>query len=507
MKLITRSRIEGIVNTEGAKNFGLRLCLLVPVAVAACGEVPNAPTDGPTTYTVSVQRSHGGGGMVTSATGGISCGATCTATVPRGTVMTLTAAADVGAVFAGWSGPCADTSPTCVFTVTSDINAGAAFDAKRHTLTVTPAGTGKGAVTATPGALNCPTTCSVTVDDGAQLTLAAAADAGSMFVGWSGSGCTGAGACVVTVSSDQAVTATFKLTGVVCGNGVRETGEECDDGNTSNNDDCTNTCHVAKCGDGFTHAGVEQCDDGNTSNNDACLNTCLPNECGDGFVFAGFEQCDDGNTSNNDACTNACRVARCGDGIVQAGVDECDDANTNTNDACTNACRVARCGDGIVHTGVEVCDDGNTNNNDSCDNNCQCGGVGQPCCAAGPACGAGSGCLANTCTTCPAPPHTTVALFQTDSDGSSCVDINNVHSYPVRCASGTHREQCQTAVLAPSPPAGSSCAFDSWSNPNDPSDCSCNVRFIVPHTLFDCGRRINCSVTITQTQPVPVGCP
>lgn len=41
------------------------------------------------------------------------------------------------------------------------------------------------------------------------VTLTAAADAGSIFAGWSGGGCSGTGNCVVTVNTDTAVTATF----------------------------------------------------------------------------------------------------------------------------------------------------------------------------------------------------------------------------------------------------------------------------------------------------------
>jgi cysteine-rich repeat protein len=37
----------------------------------------------------------------------------------------------------------------------------------------------------------------------------------------------------------------------VCGNGVVETGEQCDDGNTVSNDSCSNTCVTATCSDGL----------------------------------------------------------------------------------------------------------------------------------------------------------------------------------------------------------------------------------------------------------------
>jgi cysteine-rich repeat protein len=45
-----------------------------------------------------------------------------------------------------------------------------------------------------------------------------------------------------------------------CGNGRLDSGELCDDGNTSDTDDCISTCVPASCGDGVVEAGVEDCD-------------------------------------------------------------------------------------------------------------------------------------------------------------------------------------------------------------------------------------------------------
>jgi cysteine-rich repeat protein len=117
---------------------------------------------------------------------------------------------------------------------------------------------------------------------------------------------------------------------------IRQAGvEDCDDGNTSNTDSCTNACENAACGDGFLQAG-EQCDDGNGVNTDACTNGCLNARCGDGIVRGGFEQCDDGNLVNDDGCTNSCTSPICGDGIVQAGNnEECDGASA---EACDGIC-------------------------------------------------------------------------------------------------------------------------------------------------------------------------
>ena len=170
----------------------------------------------------------------------------------------------------------------------------------------------------------------------------------------------------------------------VCGNGVVEAGEECDDANTDETDACTNACVAATCGDGLLQEGVEVCDDGNTDKTDACVD-CAEAVCGDGSVQQGVEECDDGNADDTDMCTSACVLALCGDGIVQAGVEDCDDANMDTTDDCID-CVAATCGDGFVHIGVEECDDFNMVDDDGCDNNCigaVCGdglvGVGEEC--------------------------------------------------------------------------------------------------------------------------------
>lgn len=153
-----------------------------------------------------------------------------------------------------------------------------------------------------------------------------------------------------------------------CGNGIVDTGEQCDDANTVNGDACTNSCRIATCGDGVM-AVWEQCDDGNSIDSDACSNTCRSPACGDGAVQNG-EECDDGNPIGNDSCTNACKIPRCGDQIVQLLLGEqCDDGNLLSTDSCTNDCKMPTCGDGAIQVG-EQCDDGNRLENDSCNNQC-----------------------------------------------------------------------------------------------------------------------------------------
>jgi Divergent InlB B-repeat domain len=76
---------------------------------------------------------------------------------------------------------------------------------------VSKAGTGSGSVTSSPSGINCGATCSASFAAGTMVTLTATAAAGSTFTGWSGA-CTGT--CTVTMSADQAVTATFTVIAV-----------------------------------------------------------------------------------------------------------------------------------------------------------------------------------------------------------------------------------------------------------------------------------------------------
>ena len=160
---------------------------------------------------------------------------------------------------------------------------------------------------------------------------------------------------------------------VVCGDGLVEGAEACDDGNTQSGDGCSATCEretAPECGNG-TVEGAEACDDGNTADGDGCSATCTDEPaCGDGTVDAG-EQCDDGNTDAGDGCDATCQTEvgpACGDGTVDAG-EQCDDGNTDAGDGCDATCQnevPAVCGNGAVEAG-EACDDGNAVAGDGCD--------------------------------------------------------------------------------------------------------------------------------------------
>jgi hypothetical protein len=166
------------------------------------------------TRTLDVGKSATGGGTVTSSPPGIDCGPDCSEAYAAGTVVTLSAAAEAGSTFAGWSGACSGTG-ACVVTMSAARSVTAAFDLVTHALAVTKAGAGSGTVTSSPPGIHCGGDCGETYVLGTSVTnvrLAATAEAGSTFAGWSGA-CSGTGACSVTMSAARSVTATFSPSG------------------------------------------------------------------------------------------------------------------------------------------------------------------------------------------------------------------------------------------------------------------------------------------------------
>jgi FtsP/CotA-like multicopper oxidase with cupredoxin domain len=86
-----------------------------------------APATPGVTYTLNVTTSGNGTGVVTvGAPGGINCGTDCSEIYDENTVVTLTATALPGSLFAGWSGGCTG-SATCDVTMTVDTIVNANF--------------------------------------------------------------------------------------------------------------------------------------------------------------------------------------------------------------------------------------------------------------------------------------------------------------------------------------------------------------------------------------------
>lgn len=161
----------------------------------------------PIMYALTVTKAGTGQGTVTSSPAGISCGSTCSAEFEEGKEVELKQEASAGSEFKEWTGACSG-SGTCKVTMSAAKAVDAEFNltAKpKFTLTVTKSGTGTGTVTCNG------TTCASSYADGAEVTLKATPASGSTFAGWSGGGCSGTGACLVTIeAAPAAVTATFQ---------------------------------------------------------------------------------------------------------------------------------------------------------------------------------------------------------------------------------------------------------------------------------------------------------
>jgi cysteine-rich repeat protein len=235
--------------------------------------------------------------------------------------------------------------------------------------------------------------------------------------------CTIDGECVSTVPPDEGTECRTPLDlpgrcfleccrAETCGNGVVDSGEDCDDGNFIDGDGCEACCSFtcvvsADCPDTNPCAGDEVCTGHRCVPNDPqpdgttcaagriCVaGACTPSHCGDGIVDLGAgEKCDDGNDVDGDGCDNDCTVScgadvdctdsqlcngletchptahTCLEGIPAADGTPCTDASGAAGLCRSGTCAGLFCGNGTVETGEE-CDDGNTVSGDGCDNDC-----------------------------------------------------------------------------------------------------------------------------------------
>lgn len=166
----------------------------------------------------------------------------------------------------------------------------------------------------------------------------------------------------------------------VCGNGVVEGGETCDDGGESAV--CDSDCTAVACGDQQVNITAgEACDDGNAITTDACI-ACTVAVCGDGYIYEGVEECDPPGTGTcNAQCkesrgvggggtttqvTNITKVieerlqppAHCGNGILEEDKGEACDLGIQNgfSPVCDAWCGILFCGDGKVHPEHEECE-------------------------------------------------------------------------------------------------------------------------------------------------------
>ena len=176
---------------------------------SSTGGQQQGATGGPPQQTYTLTFTSSGDGSLNAA--GTPCRAgRCTATIAAGTVVTVDAAPDAGASFAGFSGDC--TGATCSLTMSADHSVTGAF-----TRPPPPAGQarlsvhldGSGSVKSAPAGIDCGATCAALFDSRASVTLTQAPAAGWHFVGW-GMGCSGNGGCALVLASDTDVWAKFE---------------------------------------------------------------------------------------------------------------------------------------------------------------------------------------------------------------------------------------------------------------------------------------------------------
>jgi subtilisin family serine protease len=163
------------------------------------------------THTLTVTRTGTGSGTVFSDPGGIDCGADCSEGYAAGTTVTLTAVAEAGSSFTGWSGGGCGGTDVCTVTIDQETIVAAEFttDAVINDLTVLKTGTGLGTVFSSPGGIDCGTDCSEGYAAGTIVILTAVPDAGDRFKGWVGNGCAGTGSCVLSMDMDRNIAAEF----------------------------------------------------------------------------------------------------------------------------------------------------------------------------------------------------------------------------------------------------------------------------------------------------------
>lgn len=147
-------------------------------------------------------------GTVTSSPAGINCGTDCSETYASDTGVTLTAHPEGSAAFAGWSGACTGSAPTCTLTMDRSRSVTATFTTKPVLTVSPPIG---GSVTSDPDGIDCGNDCNEPYNQGTTVILKADPNPNSTFGGWSGA-CGGMSlTCSVTMDSSKSVTATFTL--------------------------------------------------------------------------------------------------------------------------------------------------------------------------------------------------------------------------------------------------------------------------------------------------------
>ncbi len=155
---------------------------------------------------LQVRLTGGGSGRVSH--GGIDC----TQAAPRNCLkeyeapgaVALSAHAQPGSRFVGWSGACSGTGE-CSVEVGGEKQVSAKFE---RLLKMTVTVTGSGQVQASPSGTSCGVNC-FEFDAGTPVTLTATGTSGNRLIRWTGGGCSGSGPCSLTITEHKTVNAVF----------------------------------------------------------------------------------------------------------------------------------------------------------------------------------------------------------------------------------------------------------------------------------------------------------
>lgn len=174
-----------------------------------CRVSMNAPKNVTALFTkvYSLNIGHSGGGTITSAPAGISCGTVCNAPFADGTTVALLAQPDPGFGFSGWSGDCNSTE-ACVVAINGNKTVTANFiELPRYPLKVTKPV--NGSISSEPGGIICGgphKQCSASFS---FVKLTASPNPGYQFIKWTGCTIAEGNVCHIQPTKKSTVKAVF----------------------------------------------------------------------------------------------------------------------------------------------------------------------------------------------------------------------------------------------------------------------------------------------------------